>query len=167
MLLMLAACGPREEVSLIDLEAFEIVSGASDDPYRDHFTDQTCEPVATGFELFGGEASYGIDSDRCMYVTIAQPAATHVDEGDLLHVRMWHFELEAAAPATATVALALDGTTVWERFLEIPGPSGLDVPYFDAPTDVPEGATVAFHVRNHGRNSYSLLEITVGGERPE
>ncbi|MCS6760404.1 MAG: hypothetical protein MO852_16865 [Candidatus Devosia euplotis] len=164
LLLLVVGCGgPRVEEAVVDLMAFEVVSGQSDDPFR-AFDDGGCANPSTGFELFGGEPSFGIDAVDCAYVTVAQPTLTSIAEGDPLRFRLWHFELTAPGASSATVALALDGRVVHELYLPIPGPSGLDVPRFSAPFEVAAGAPLHFHVRNHGSNSYSLLEITVGGE---
>lgn len=142
------------------------MSGGASDPFSATNIDPTCDLASTGYELFGGEPSFGIDTERCGYVTVEQPARTNIEAGDLLHYRLWHFELRAAEPATARIAFALDRRTVHELELAIPGPSGLDAPYFEAPFDVSEGAPVHFHLQNHGSNSYALLELTVGGVAP-
>lgn len=159
------ACGARDPEPLVDLEAFTVVSHTSDDPFRDtRAPDPSCDLDTTGYELFGGEPSFGVDTARCGYVTVAAPALTHIDVGDPIHLRLWHFDLVAPEPATATVAIAVGGRTLFERNLAIPGPSGLDAPFFDAPFDAVAGDRVHFHVRNHGSNSYALLELTVGGQ---
>lgn len=161
---LVTACGPREVEPLVDLEAFTIVSHEASDPFRDEApSDPSCDLATTGYELFGGEPSFGVDTMRCGYVTAATEALTYVETGDQIHLRLWHFDLIAPEAATATVAIAIGGRTLYERFLEIPGPSGLDAPYFEAPFDGKAGDPVHFHVRNHGSNSYALIELTVGG----
>ncbi len=163
--LLLASCGPREAEPLVDLEAFTVVSHTMDDPFRDtRPADPDCDLETTGYELFGGEPSYGVDTARCGYVTASAPSLTHIDEGDRLHIRLWHFDLVAREPATATVAITVGGRTLFEKHLAIPGPSGLDAPTLQAPFDTEAGDRVHFHVRNHGSNSYALLEVTVGGQ---
>ncbi len=159
-----AGCGVREVEPLVDLEAFTVVSHEAADPFRDQApSDANCDLATTGYELFGGEPSFGVDTMRCGYVTAEARALTHIAEGDQIHIRLWHFDLIAPEAATATVAIAVRGETLYEQFLAIPGPSGLDAPYFEAPFDAETGDPVHFHVRNHGSNSYALLELTVGG----
>ena len=163
-----AACSPRikEPASLIDHAAWRALE-PSEDPFIDKMPqDASCLVEAHGQEQLGGEDSYGIDTQDCGYITLGQPALVEIDEGDVLHMRLWHFELTAREEATSTIVVALDGQTTFERSIPIPADSGLEVPYWKATQDAPAGTQIQFHLRNHGTNSYSLIELVRGGEIP-
>lgn len=145
----------------------------------DHF----CDPIGYGFEDLAGEASYGIESGACNYLTVGQPGLTAIAPGDEILVRLWHFALTAPSPGEAYLALQVGDRLLWQARLPIPCRGGLtgatpggdcpdnpgravvDPPVFTADFAAPAGTPVYFHVQNHGENGYNLLEVTVGGGR--
>jgi hypothetical protein len=165
MLWLLSACGAKDEAPLVTDDRFIEVE-ASADPFLAGRSFPRCEATTFGPELLGGERSFGVNGIDCAYVTVGQPALVEVDEGDLLHVRFWHFALLGLDTATATVVLTVGGHPVMERFIPIPAESELFAPYFEAEFSTGAGAPVLFHVENHGSNSYNLVELTRGGDRP-
>ena len=137
----------------------------AEDPYAAfHPGANACPPTAYGVEDLGGENSLYINAQDCAYLTVTQPAAVEVDEGDPLHLRIWHFQLVALNAATATLTLTIDGNAVLEERIPIPSESDLINPELTADFESPRGAPIIFHVRNHGTNSYNLIELSRGGE---
>lgn len=141
-----------------------------------------CDPLGYGFEDLGGEATYGIESGFCNFVTATQPSMTAIVPGDEVLIRLWHFALTAPDPGEAYVAIQIGDRVVWEARLPIPCRGGLvgagtgdcpdnpnpaivDPPVFDADFEAPAGTPVYFHVQNHGQNGYNLIEIAIGGGR--
>ena len=166
---LVASCGsdstpPAADVactspSLVDLHAF-VALGPSDDPFTDRLQDAQCDVAEYGWELFGGEDSFSVDTGACTYLTASQLSLVALKAGDTVRVRVWHTELKAPVAAEAHMALRLGDEVLLDRRIPIPGPSGLDAPTWTAPKDVPAGTPIAFHIHNHGMNSWSLLEVT-------
>ncbi len=161
----LPGCHPPKELADVVSPAKWSVVPPERDPY-DAFRPgpDACPPTAFGLEDLGGEPTLGINAQDCAYVTLEQPALAEVERGDLVHIRIWHFQLVALEASTATMALTIDGRTILEREIPIPSPSELLSPRFTADFDAPAGANIVFHVRNHGSNSYNLIELSRGGE---
>lgn len=151
---------------MVTPEAWAVVSGALDPYDARRPAGVTCDPAAIGPKLIGGEHAYDIDSKSCLFVTVAQPSQQEIFEGETLRLRLWHFEL-LGPTGTATISLCFDAQPFFYKELAIPGPSGLDAPVWKAERDVPLGTPIQFHVANHGNNSYSLIELSVGGPFPE
>ena len=167
LVIALFACGPKERASLIAAENWTAVP-LSEDPYASfHPGTNACPPTGYGLEDLGGENSLYIDAQDCAYLTVAQPAAVEVDEGDRIRVRIWHFALVALDAATATIAMTVNGHSVFEAFVPIPSEGAL-LPdpnlRMEADFESDAGAPVLFHLRNHGTNSYNLIELSRGGE---
>jgi hypothetical protein len=82
-----------------------------------------------------------------------------------VHVRLWHYELTNVDGASeAHAALAIAGRTLWEQATPIPSASELIRPYLPLEEDLEEGTPIQFHIRNHGSNTWNLIELSVGGE---
>lgn len=163
----LVACGPDKPVPvpLVIPEDWKVVSGALDPYDARRPKDAFCDPAAIGPYPVGGEVAYDIDGKNCLFVTVAQPTRVPVYEGETMLMRLWHFEL-IGPTGTATVSVCFDGQPFFYKELAIPGKSGLDAPVWKAERDMPAGTPVQFHVSNHGSNSYSLIELSVGGPFP-
>ena len=131
---------------------------ATADPLADH-RPAPVDCGLAGIFLEGDELD--IDTNFCNYAMIEQPGLVEVKEGATITLSMRHFDLTAAEPATAHVALLLGETIAWERTLVIPGPAEVITLDIDAPIDHPLGAPVRFHLHNHGQNTWTLSSITV------
>lgn len=170
LLLVPACCNAPDGVrALIDHQKWTVLS-ASEDPFIAHKPEGEgeCEPESFGYELFAEEPSYTVRSQGCAYITVAQPVVSSCCAGENLHLRFWHYSLSNIDGATeATAAIALDGKTVWEETFAIPGPSGLSAPYIELDSELAEGTRMEFHLRNHGMNSWNLIEVSAGATPPE
>ncbi|MDB4974017.1 MAG: hypothetical protein JWN48_2358, partial [Myxococcaceae bacterium] len=80
--------------------------------------------------------------------------------GETLKVRLWHFELSAPEPATAHVAVLVDGLAILDETVPIPAAGGLLIKELRVPRPIPAGAPVYFHLHNHGANSWALVEVS-------
>lgn len=155
--------GPKEPASLVSVTEWKKVDLA-EDPYADRYPgDGACPETSYQVEALGAEMSLGVDGQNCAYLTVSQPALVEVDEGDLLHVRLWHYDLRGLQASTATLALTIGGEVILQRYIPIPADSELITQDLDAAFATPAGAPVIFHVENHGSNSYNLIEVRRGG----
>jgi hypothetical protein len=132
------------------------------DPFVDRPKVVRCDDQAAAFEPLQDEASYGVDTGNCNYVTAYQRSLTDVRAGERLIVRLWHFALSAPEPTQAHVAVMLDGEPLLDENIPIPSPAGLVAREVVASDSVAQDAPVFFHLHNHGENSWALLEISTG-----
>jgi hypothetical protein len=155
----------------------------AEDPFSalrtgEHFCDDGCH-----FPEFlqVGEYSYTLESGYCNYLTMVQPTRRAIHAGDEIHVRFWHFALDAPYGGRAYMAIQVGDRVVWDARLPIPcrggivgaipdgdcidtpGAADADPARFVAEFDAPAGAPIYFHVQNHGANHYSLVEASVDG----
>lgn len=158
-------CEPNADGSnalLVDHDLW-VLATPDEDPFAaDRPADDiSCPPDDRLAEEFAGTYSYAVTTTGCPYTTVTQPSLRDACAGETLYVWLWHFELTAPDPGSAHLAVEIGGDLVWSKTLPIPGPSGLIADEIMLPTDVPTGTPITFHLRNHGSNSYNLLEISV------
>ena len=153
--------GPVELAPLVDHPQWEATTDETDPFVADKPADASCD-TDTGYaaHLFAGESALEILTDRCNYLTMTQPSRANLREGAPLKVRLWHFELESADPAKAHAAISVGEKVVWETTIDIPAAPQLIVDTQPSPVSAPEGTPVYFHLHNHGKNAWALLEIS-------
>jgi hypothetical protein len=134
----------------------------AEDPFDDRPAEIHCGAGAAMAELLGGEGSFSVDTGACDYLTVTQGTRRAVAAGELLKVRLWHFDLSAPEPAEAHAAVRVDGLPLLDERIPIPKPGGLITAQLLAPRAIPQGAPVLFHLHNHGANSWSLVEVSAG-----
>jgi hypothetical protein len=149
-----------ELAALVDVRAFAAVEPGADAFAAFRPADLDCEQPGYVLEPLGSELALELDTRACAHITVAQPTLLDLDEGDSILLRLFHFELTAPDPALAHLGLALDGTVVWEKEVPIPTASALVLERIPVTAPLPPGSALQFHVRNHGFNTYSLLEIS-------
>jgi len=132
---------------------------ADEDPFEDRPAIVNCANDAWSVEELGGEWSLGIDTSNCDYLTISQPNLTEVLEGDSLSMRLWHFELIHDESAEAHAAISTKNEILWEEWIAIPSQSGMSAPEWLAPSDIPRGTEIFFHLHNHGSNAWNLMDV--------
>ncbi len=155
--------GPAALVNPFDWTAL----GPEDDPFADHRpVDVQCPADSYGGELFTDQYAFEVrtGADGCDWLSVSQPILAPVAAGDLVRVRVWHFELRADVRAEAHAALAIGGRTIWERRVAIPAEGGLLLDTVEAPRSWPAGTPLVFHLHNHGANTWNLLDVVA---RPE
>ncbi|MFT4613881.1 MAG: mono/diheme cytochrome c family protein [Bacteroidia bacterium] len=110
---------------------------------------------------YNEDGALEVETGFCNYLSLAQASKADVQDGDTLHLVLWHGNLAFEQPATAHVAITLDGQTVWEENVDIP----TDAEIFDiripVDFDAPAGSKLEYHLHNHGYNSWTLLELEV------
>jgi hypothetical protein len=140
---------------------------ASVDPFNDRPPSVDCSSAGVVPETLSEERVLGVETGWCNYLTALQPTQRAVQLGELIKVRLWHFELSAPEPAEAHAAVHIAGLRVLDERIAIPGPGGLIVRQFTAEQPIPAGAPVHFHLHNHGANSWALVEVSAGPAAPE
>ena len=131
---------------------------AADDPLADHRPGAVeCPLGAWVYEAQGLE----VNTATCNYGMFAQPALVDVAAGARLTASVYHFDLVAAEPATAHVALLIGDTVVWEENIAIPGKANAFMIDLPAPQAWPKGTPVSFHLHNHGQNTWTIGEVEV------
>jgi hypothetical protein len=150
---------PREAGPFVDHERWEL---ADDDPWPDHAPDPVdCSELAWSYETQGGEASLEVRTDDCNYLVVRQDSVRAAQAGDELQFRLWHFDLIQFEPAVAHVGVRLDGETVFDVEVDIPGDAEMIRQELLLDRDVPAGAPVIFHLHNHGANTWNMVEMSV------
>lgn len=147
----------REQV--VDHDQWRLAE-ANEDPWAEFRpVDITCDPTGRQAEDFAGTYSFGIDTALCSYTTLVQETATDVCPGDGIFVWLWRFALTGPEGANAHISARIGDELVFEEVVPIPATSGLKAETFTARQFHPAGTPITFHIRNHGNNSYQLLEI--------
>ena len=151
---------PGEFVSLIDHTQWAAVD-ADDDPLAEH-RPATVECGIAGWKI--ENEGLDVDTNYCNYLALAQPSLTTITEGRRVRLGFYHFDLVTADPGVAHVAVLVDGALLWEQEIEIPGtpkvPAAVYELEFEAPLSAPAGATVVFHLHNHGQNTWVLQSLS-------
>ncbi|MCB9734063.1 MAG: hypothetical protein H6745_15810 [Deltaproteobacteria bacterium] len=158
-------CDPSPDGGRVQLVAHEDweVAPLEADPFAEFApaVTQECPVDARLLEDFSGTLSYSVRTLDCGYTTVEQPSLVDTCAGDTLYVWIWHFALTAPENATAHLAVQIGDDRVWEKAIPIPSDSGLFTDRVPLTKDYPAGTPVYFHVRNHGSNSYNLLELSL------
>ena len=133
-----------------------------DDPFAQEGDPAACPAEGYGPEMLGPEPTFEIRTGTCDPLTVEQPAMRSRGGCGGLMLRLWHYALFSAGGerAEGRLGLSIGQEVVWEKVLTIPRPSGLvyervEVEPFE------EGAPLRFHVRNHGANTYELIEMSL------
>jgi hypothetical protein len=146
-----------EFVPLVDPMAWTPVP-AQDDPLADHRpADVQCPIGGWLFEPQGFE----VNTLQCNYAMFSAPAQAAVVAGNRVVATLYHFDLVAAEPASAHVALLIGDTILWQTDVAIPGKANAFNVDVVADTTVPAGTPVYFHLHNHGQNTWTLGAVEV------
>lgn len=145
-----------EPVELVLAQRWRALDDPADDPLASHRPDPLVCPSAGWGEEFG---VLEVRTAECNYLSVEQPLAAPLTVGDTLRLRVWWQNLIALEPATGHLALSIDGELLWELEVEIPGASDAREFEFPSPVSAEAGATVNFHLHNHGQNTWTLAEL--------
>lgn len=150
--------GESGELMALALPMLWMPVAADADPLAMHRPDAvTCALGAWLLEPEGLE----VNTQTCNYASFGQPSKVEVVPGARIVGSLYHFDLFAAEPATAHVALLVGEDLVWEQEIAIPGKANaftIDVP---ASFAAPAGTPVNFHLHNHGQNTWTLGALQV------
>ena len=156
-------------VSLVERERWEWVEDAAADVFgAERPAGHVCDPVlGIGEEMLGSDQVLEIKTAFCDYATVRQPSLVALAAGDVVAIRMFHWELTTPAPAQAHLALAIDGEVAWEAHVPSPAAGAIVEDEIEIEREVPAGAELQLHVHNHGANSYDLVFLElVPAEEP-
>jgi hypothetical protein len=147
--------GISEDGSLIDHERWQLLE-ADADPLADH-RPETVECGLAGWYL--EESKLEVDTNFCNYLSVEQPSLVALEQGQLVEVIFYHFDLVAAEPALGHVAIWIDGQLLWEQEIMIPGDANVFQEEFESPISAERGSQVMFHLHNHGQNTWVLQDL--------
>lgn len=146
-----------EFVPLVDPMGWTPVP-AGEDPLAAHRPAEVVCPL--GGWLFEPQG-FEVNTLQCNYAMFGQPAQAAVLAGQRVTATLYHFDLVAAEPAEAHVALLVGETVLWEATVAIPGPANAFNVEVVAASTAPAGTPVYFHLHNHGQNTWTLGAIEV------
>ncbi len=153
------AIGAEAREALVDHDLWRLAE-ASEDPWAEHRpSDISCDPTGRQAEDFAGTYSFGIDTALCGYTTLVQETATDVCPGEGVFVWLWRFALTGPDGSSAHIAAQVGDELLFEDTIPIPATSALKAETYTAKRFHPAGTPITFHIRNHGNNSYQLLDI--------
>ncbi|WP_224242046.1 hypothetical protein [Hyalangium gracile] len=102
-----------------------------------------------------------IQTTHCNYAVVQQLLLRALRQGDPLRVRVWWQTLVSPEPVEGHLALLVGEHLVWEERVRIPGPAASREVELASPLSAPAGATVTFHLHNHGSNAWNLNEFAL------
>jgi len=150
--------GTREQgVSLVDVNDWSEQPAGEDTHAAERPTAFSCPSNS----WYNEDGALEVETGYCEYLSLSQPSKAPVAAGDKLHVVLWHGNLVFEQPATAHVAVAIAGRTVWESEVQIPADAGIYDLRVPLDFDAPVGSKVEFHLHNHGYNTWTLLQLEV------
>ncbi len=131
--------------------------------------DIACPSGSRNPEDFAGTYSYGIATAECPYTTMVQETLADACKGESFYVWHWNFALTAPENTTAHIGVQIGEVTRWEAIRAIPSEAALAAEAIILEEDVPKGSPIFFHVRNHGANTYQLLDLLIvaSGDSPK
>ena len=100
-----------------------------------------------------------VSTQTCNYLSLEQPLAAGLDEGDRVRVTLWWAALLAPEPAAGHLALLIEGELLWDTWIEIPAKADARTIEFTSPITAEPGARVTFHLHNHGQNTWTLASV--------
>lgn len=103
---------------------------------------------------------FEVRSDLCLWGVYGQPLPIDLDAGEVLRFAFAWGETWAAAPTTATVALAIDEELLWSHPVPVPGPPGAEDVELTLPTAAAAGTMARLLVSNHGTNTWAISAVT-------
>jgi hypothetical protein len=148
--------GETDELgSLIDHQQWQVLDAAAD-PLADHRP----ESVDCGSDGWLYEATtLEVRTDFCNYLAVGQPSLVALEQGQLVQVIFYHYDLVAPEPALGHVAIMIDGQMLWEQEIAIPGDANVFIEEFASPITAELGSQVVFHLHNHGQNTWVLQDL--------
>lgn len=150
-----AANQDQRRESLVDVNAWQ-PRAETDDVLASHRPDQVnCSPNA----WYEEDGALEVETGYCNYLSLVQASQVAVNSGDMLHLVLWHGQLNNAEPAEAHVAVSIAGQRVFEWEVDIPSKGGIYDVVVPSPVTVAVGDEVEFHLHNHGYNNWTLLSL--------
>jgi len=143
--------------SLIDANNWR-EQGAAEDALASHRPETVNCPANAWYEEDG---ALEVETGYCNYLSVVQPGRVAINQGDNIHLVLWHGQLRNDEPGEAHVAVSIAGRIVFERQVAIPSAGGIYDVVVPATASVAQGEPVEFHLHNHGYNAWTLLTLDV------
>ena len=152
--LLLSACAPAEPVELVRAADWAVVA-PDDDPFG---PGPGCD-AGSALQMEGEQLE--IQTDRCGWVTLEQPALIDLHPGDRLELLLFQNALASVEEdAVAHLALRLAGDEFWSVGVPIPAEAEVHEPA-DSGFELQAGDPVVLHVSNHGQNTYRFDHLWI------
>ncbi|MBW1833017.1 MAG: hypothetical protein JRJ10_15210 [Deltaproteobacteria bacterium] len=97
----------------------------------------------------------------CNWITLEQPSLRPIRAGDQVEVRTFHDALTAPVPGEARMTFLFGDQIAFDYAAPIPSGPSFPSETWTADKDYPAGTQLLWHVDNHGRNEYMLIEVNV------
>jgi hypothetical protein len=97
----------------------------------------------------------------CNWITLEQSSLRPIRAGDQVEVRTFHDALTAPVPGEARMTFVVGDQIAFDYMALIPSGSSFPSEPWIADKDYPAGTQLLWHVDNHGRNEYMLIEVNV------
>ena len=118
-------------------------------------------PACVGPGFFVEDDWVEVDTGLCNWVTLQGSARFAVEPGQALRLVVSHYDLSASAPAEAELGLRLGICDAWQKRVPIPSPATVYTEQLEAPCQLEKGASLQYHLHNHGQNNRQLQEFSV------
>jgi hypothetical protein len=143
---------------LVAFDAWTEVS-RDEDPF---ITDVAAAPACAspGFHAEADQAWLELDTGLCNWMTVTANARAAVAEGEMLQVKLSHFDLNAPEPTEAQATLTFGVCDAWSKTIVIPSPAAVYADEVASPCPLRAGNPVLFHLHNHGQNTYQLQAVS-------
>ncbi|MFO0748946.1 MAG: hypothetical protein U1F43_25260 [Myxococcota bacterium] len=151
---------------LVDHDLWRLAT-PEEDPWAEFRpADITCPDRSRQPEDFAGVYAYGVLTDGCQYTTVVQETTADACAGETFYVWIWNFALTGPEGASAHLGVKV-GDVLWQAERAIPSTAALATDRIVLAHDIPKGTPIYYHVRNHGSNSYELIELSIVNPDPD
>ena len=156
MIWLLLSCDEKEEQvqaeELIDITMWSQVELEAD-ILKEHQPEEIeCDISAFSLEIDQLE----IQTDLCNYAAIEFETQKDILAGTTIEALVLHTGLWALEEAEAHFAFYINDDLLWEEYSPIPADTEFFFMEKMIQTDIPMGATIYFHLHNHGANDWKL-----------
>lgn len=141
-----------EDIDLIDIPSWSMIDLETDILKSHQPEDIECAVSAFTIEIEQLE----IQTDYCNYAAIEFETQKEIKAGTVLEALVLHTGLWALEEAEAHFAFYIDEELFWEEFSPIPADTEFFFHEAAVQRDIPQGASVYFHLHNHGANNWKL-----------
>lgn len=134
---------------------------ASEDPLESHQPDSIdCGLAGWYIEKFYYAAPVlEVNTGFCNYALLEHPSLVTVRAGDAVTFELRYYDLNAAEPAQAHIAILFDDEVQWQTQVAIPSPAAANTYTWTATRDLAAGEPIRLHLHNHGQNTWLVSKL--------
>lgn len=148
--------GEKVRVSLVSAQAWD-TTPRNRDIFPDHRPTQI--DCARDKGWLAEDDALEIRTEFCNYLSLTQQSLLNLEAGTTLELALSHSDLEFNVPASAHLAIAIAGNTVWETEIAIPSEGNVLKATLELPFAVSSGDAIDVHLHNHGKNTWTVHSI--------